>query len=339
RFFLDVIASEVKRIEFDDVHARHENIPPARSISMRPPPDQDIRRPHPWLTDPPEALGSKQDLPHRSRHPPQLQLPLAGHLANLTSKRHKRQQATQREPPVFPLFETLVSLVSLKREKEYKIEREDGGWSAKRLLQKFCGNLPRKCVTSDTAVSLFVFQPLNLQKTVSLVFSRSDTPFLSSSFGLPLLGLLQPLGERLVTPNGAGKAFQPVGSAFGKGRERPPTPALRAPGRAFSLAEVSSEGGVALVPEPRRGYARRVVEPLALLGELVIAYLAVGIFPGDFHDVLVRHRAAGVARVSTWKDGGLQELQPPLIERVEALFLLLGECWGANDVIARMPVT
>jgi len=47
-------------------------------------------------------------------------------------KRHKRQQATQQETPVFPLFETLVSLVSFKREKKYKIEREDGGWSAKR---------------------------------------------------------------------------------------------------------------------------------------------------------------------------------------------------------------
>src|SRR5262249_44306519 len=154
-----------------------------RSISMRPPSDQDIRRLHPWLTDPPEALGSKQDLPHRSRHPPQLQLPLAGHLANLTSKRHKRQQATQREPPVFPLFETLVSLVSLKREKEYKIEREDGGWSAKRPLQKFCGNLPRKCVTSDTAVSLLVFQPLNLQKKCRLCFRDATHP--SSP---PLLG-------------------------------------------------------------------------------------------------------------------------------------------------------
>src|ERR1700733_4175365 len=146
-----------------------------------------------------------------------------------------------------------------------------------------------------------------------------------------------PVGWARIGPNGIGEARAPFVTAIREGR-KPPTPIAfhpRVDAAALRVAEIAAKGRVAHAFELWRDAAGLVVEALATDRALVLAAKVVS-KGDDVFVVMVADRLIRLWASDAGKDAGAQELEPPLVDRREALLLLLAERGGVHD-LARSP--
>src|SRR5262249_3553325 len=157
----------------------------------------------------------------------------------------------------------------------------------------------------------------------------------------PLLVLIRsPSLHSWVAPLGLREAHEPIGAALVERRQLPAAPAavpINPDVCAVALLEVAPERCLGLILKLGGDALCLVVKAVVPDGARALAAIAAGRF-FDLFLVAVRDRAVWMNHVGASDHAGLQHLEPPRIERREALFLLDGKRSGADD-IARMPIT